>query len=160
KPLNDLDSVGAFSLAVGDFNRDGLLDLVTEGIDGVAMYLGHGDGTFMPPTQLYSTLLNFGTPITVADFNQDGNPDMVFAGNGPIVYELLGNGDGTFQQSIQINTSLFPFKLVAADLNGDGKPDLVVGEETLVGERSGGNGSVAVLVGNGDGTFKTPILTR
>jgi FG-GAP-like repeat/FG-GAP repeat len=160
KPINEYDSVGAYSIAAGDFNRDGNLDLVTEGIDGVAMFLGHGDGTFMKPTKLYSTFNLYTDAIVVADFNNDGNPDTAFAVGGVPIYVLLGNGDGTFQPSIQVNLSFFPAELIASDINGDGKPDLLVGEQTSVSQHSGGNGSVAILLGKGDGTFQTPIVVR
>src|SRR5204862_169275 len=87
--------VSPFWVAVGDFNGDGKLDLVTEG----SVLLGNGDGTFKPA-------VNFSTgasPISVAvgDFNRDGKPDLAVANRGPDnVSVLLGNGDGTFQPSI------------------------------------------------------------
>ncbi len=80
-------------------------------------------------------------PLFVADFNQDSKPDLLCA-NGVLD---LGNGDGTFKAGTPFPGSA----LAVADFNGDGKPDLL--EE--------GTNSFSVLLGNGDGTFQSPIST-
>lgn len=131
--------------AVGDFNGDGKLDIVTAGEDGgtpfADVYLGNGDGTF---TQSAQFLLNYieGWPV-VGDFNGDGKLDFAVpdqAHNGTTVDVFLGNGDGTFQPFVAYNTPNGGYGLAVADVNGDGKLDIVTS-------------GVSVLLGNGDGTF-------
>ena len=143
------------SVAVGDFNRDGKLDLVTANNNfqntTVSVLLGNGDGTFQRNVE-YAT---GGTAwaVTVADFNGDGIVDLATANeNVGKASVLLGNGDGTFQPHRDYAVGGDPESIVAADFNGDGKPDLTVANAL------GPGGSVSVLLGNGDGTFKTQIV--
>jgi uncharacterized protein (DUF2141 family) len=100
--------------------------------------------------------------VAVADFNGDGKLDIAVAdygdpstGNNGGISILLGNGDGTFQAATQIDAGKNPISIAVGDFNGDGKKDLVVAD--LGGRPTGGNGSVEVLLGNGDGTFQTPL---
>src|SRR5262249_45162031 len=67
---------------------------------------------------------------------------------------LLGKGDGTFNAAVNYNAGAAPLSLATADLNGDGKPDLVVGNQNAAGFPSG---TVSVLLGKGDGTFGAPV---
>src|ERR1700722_10320610 len=67
---------GAFSIAQGDFNNDGKLDVAVTGDNGFTVWLGNGDGTFQKPV-FYSTQLAYS--LAVADFNNDGNLDIVVA---------------------------------------------------------------------------------
>jgi hypothetical protein len=134
---------------VGDFNGDGKLDIVAA-CDyppkvGVAVLLGNGDGTFQPH-------LDLGLPLYLyrmipADFNKDGKLDVAFLGLSSEVGVLLGNGDGTFTSSVLYRMGGSRGQLATGDVNGDGKPDLVVGEGNLV----------SVLRGNGDGTFQPKV---
>jgi hypothetical protein len=85
--------------------------------------------------------------MVVADFNQDGFPDVaVTDGSNNRVLVLLGNGDGTLKPFMTTQVGSDPIGIVAGDFNNDGIPDLAV---TNVGE-----GTVSVLQGNGNGTFK------
>jgi hypothetical protein len=90
--------------------------------------------------------------IATADFNADGNLDLVtsneFSNN---ISVLLGNGDGTFQTAVSYAAGTNPIAVTVGDFNGDGKPDLLV---------VNGNSSVSVLLGNGDGTFQAPVATN
>ena len=88
------------SVAVGDFNGDGISDLVVaNGNSGnVSVLLGDGDGTFEPPVNYAA-----GTgpsSVAVGDFNGDRNADLAVANNDGTVSVLLGNGDGTFQTAV------------------------------------------------------------
>jgi hypothetical protein len=141
------------SLAVGDFNGDGKLDIAAVGVStsSVSIFLGQGDGSFAAPVQ-YSTGPMLDSPpyhnVLVGDFNGDHKLDLAVATNNGIAV-LLGNGNGTFQ-----TFSLVPSlssddpgdDLVAlADFNGDGKLDIIKSTQT---------GMINVALGNGDGTFQ------
>ncbi len=86
--------------------------------------------------------------VAVGDFNGDGKLDLAVANGGMSV--LLGNGDGTFKTAASYGTGLGPSSIAAGDFNGDGKLDLVV-------VNSGLQGGVGVLLNNGDGTFETAL---
>ena len=163
---------GAYTQATADENGDGKLDLLVlnscgstcnNGVLGVL--LGNGDGTFRPA--LTNNLLGYGpTSVAVADVNHDGKPDVVVASGCASVSDcshgeveiLLGNGDGTFRSSIGYSTAEKSATSVAiGDFNRDGKPDLIVSNacSTVTVCAAG----VAVLLGNGDGTFQTALTT-
>ena len=97
--------------------------------------------------------------IAIADFNGDGKPDIAVINSGSNnVSILLGNGDGTFRPATNFDVGNNMSDIFAGDFNGDGKTDLVA---FLPGNASGPvNGEVRVLLGNGDGTFRVPVLTN
>ncbi len=135
---------------VGDFNGDGVSDLAViytsfaSGNEILYILLGKGDGSFRTGASLSFPGSSGYTQLAAADFNGDGNADLVLSsGSGSGFLILLGNGDGTFQTSGAYNTGGGP--VTVADLNVDGKPDLIFG-----------NGMLVVLLGNGDGTFRGP----
>jgi hypothetical protein len=142
-------------VVVGDFNGDGKLDIATANYsDGtISILLGNGNGTFQ--TNVDYPCGAFPLAITVSDFNRDGVLDLAVA-NGfgsTSISVLLVNSNGTFQTAVSYPAGpANPSKIVAADLNEDGNPDLIVGSANTAGVKA----SVHVLLGNGNGTFGGP----
>ena len=160
-PVASFNAIGgATFMAAGDFNKDGKLDLAVLGAVGVQIALGNGDGTFHGNLSLPGVLGASG-PIAVADLNGDGNPDVVFTASNSTgvagtlqpgtVLVMLGHGDGTFATVVPYPIGKLATGLAIGDLNGDGIPDLAVADY------ASGAGDVAVLFGNGDGTFPSPV---
>jgi hypothetical protein len=142
-------ATGAYPVALtrGDFNGDGLLDVVVADGAGaaVSLLLGAANGTLQSHVE-YAT----GTPpvaVASGDFNGDGKLDVAVASkqNNNVVV-LLGKGDGTFQAPVAYATGLSPSGVVAGDFNSDNKFDLAV--------TNSADSTVSILLGNGDGTFQ------
>jgi len=138
---------GIWASAVGDFNNDGIQDLLTINGPDFSIYLGNGDGTFVFSNRTsFRNLNNFGRAY-VGDLNHDGNLDFVVTTDRDTeIY--LGDGAGHFAEASALNVVAGNGPIRIADVNEDGKQDLIFG----VGDFSGRAG-VAVYLGNGDGTF-------
>ncbi|MFO0967577.1 MAG: Calx-beta domain-containing protein [Gemmataceae bacterium] len=133
-------------VVTGDFNNDGTLDVAT-GADTVNMLAGNGDGTLQPPIQLAD--LPATPPSPRGDFTSDGIPDQVYRDVEGNLVVRPGRGDGTFGNPIYSQGPGGDLEaLTTADLNGDGRLDLVLGFATT---DTGGVG--CSLLGRGDGTF-------
>lgn len=145
------DNFGPQSLAVGDFNRDGVLDIVTAnpGNGNLSILKGIKNGGFSLASKFTTTGVQ---PFSVAtgDFNRDGNIDVVtvdiFTSN---VYVLLGDGKGSLGTATAIAlTSSQPVAVVVVDINQDGFLDIVTA--------NAGSGTVSILFGQGNGQFFPP----
>jgi len=157
-PVAYSSSLAPWAVVAGDFNGDGKLDLVTTnlGDNSLSILFGAGDGTF----QLDGTFAAGPVPVAaaVADFNRDGKLDVAVVNQtctslpcGPgSVSMFLGNGDGTFQTRSDYTVGNVPVSVVVGDFNGDGFADLAV-----VNNGFGSGNSVSVLLGRGDGTFRS-----
>jgi hypothetical protein len=143
------------AVAVADVNGDGKPDLIVTGnLNRVAVLLGNGDGTFQSPHFFpVGSGARTSAALAVTDLKGDGKPDIITADSGSnTVSVLLDQGDGSFGPTETVPLGHGPHLVAVADVNGDGKPDLVVGNFGYYY----GSSSVSVLLGNGDGTFRSP----
>jgi len=131
------------NMALGDFNGDGKLDLVVPDA-GFNVFLGNGDGTF---NFAVSYIDEYSESLSTADLNDDGNLDIV--GDG---YVWLGHGDGTFSQGQGVSSPSMNNYIDIADFNGDGQLDVAVNFYL------NNLNTIAVFLGNGDGTHQSQLL--
>jgi hypothetical protein len=142
------------ALAVGDFNRSGHAGLAVGLFQNLAaaILLGKGDGTFSFADTLVSINGQPTMSLTAADFNGDGDLDLVAANtlNGVSPVVLLGYGHGAFN-AVSQNIEISAISSAAGDFNGDGILDVVLGGSGI--SEAGNGGSSSLLLGRGDGTF-------
>lgn len=142
----------ALNMVVADMNGDGRPDLVIEnGNDNIAVLFGNSDGTFKPA--VVTSFSGVGG-LAVADMDGDGKLDAVATTPSGLAV-LFGNGDGTFQPPVITPATSAYAPLAVGDLNGDGIPDAVI-VSSSGNTRSRIDGTIAVLLGNGNGTFQNP----
>lgn len=129
------------TVANGDFNRDGINDLIVlNQFSTASLLLGNANGSFQSPQTI--NLPGQHISSAVGDFNNDNKLDFLTTGN-----LILGNGDGTFGSPIQVSVAN---AFAVGEINNDGKLDIVFYT---------GNG-ISVILGNGDGTFTSPTFVN
>src|SRR5580704_2361295 len=147
---------GSVKILLADFNRDGVTDIALACSDGknggLSILLGNGDASFQPPVS-YST--GDAAGIALGDFNNDGILDIVVTNRVQQNIEVfLGNGDGSFQAgNIVLTTPMRVHDVVVADFNTDGSDDIAYTVSPITGLST-----LYFAAGNGDGTFKTPVV--
>jgi len=148
-------SGGPAQAAIADLNGDGFADVATANasftVSSMGVLLGNGDGTFQAPVTYPTGVFTSG--ILIADFNQDGIPDVAAmsqgSGDDGDVSSFLGNGDGTFQDPIVNNLGIFPVAIVSGDFDRDGALDIASIDYFAA--------KAYISLGNGDGTFKAAV---
>jgi hypothetical protein len=130
-----------------DFNNDGIMDFVVKNNASLTALLGQGTGQFVAaaPMSVYSG----SAKLVTADFNRDGNADVLLNAWGTGGYMLLGKGDGTCLSPSLVSGLTLSGQLKVADVNADGAPDLL--------DPGNSSGNSFVLLNRGNGTFESPI---
>ena len=146
---------GPEGVAIADIDGNGANDIIVSNAfsNSVIVFLGTGFGSFSGG--ILSTTGSSPSGVAVADFNGDGKLDLATSNNDGTASILLGLGNGAFLPATSINLSPNanstcgdPDAIAVADLNGDSKKDIAI---ACTG------GTVSILLGNGNGTFATPV---
>jgi FG-GAP-like repeat len=186
KPATTLPANGdVYQTAVGDVTGDGIPDIVAATdsanpiLDGFQVFEGKGHGKFKPGRQTMSGSAPEG--IVLGKFNHDKHLDLALAdydADRVIVY--LNNGNGSFKAGpILLDTGPGPFTIAAADVNGDGRTDIVSGNYDSTGpdavsvllQKAGGGwvahhdyaaagGTYGIVAGRVDGNKRADVVTQ
>jgi hypothetical protein len=134
-------------VAVGDLDGDQRPEIVVYAVDvfaqqsSITVLENDGSGNFSTAASIPD-----GGLLLLHDVNGDGRLDLVTNGSTPSIRVRLGKGDGTFGAPIDTDLGVRFNRLVVADLDGDGVPD-------LVGDAAFPASQTLLLTGTGDGTF-------
>ena len=171
-------NTGSCSVAVADMNGDGRPDIVTANYysNNVSVLLGLAAGGF-GAASAYPTGGGNTQSVAVADMNGDGRPDIVTANNaGNTASVLLGLAGGGFAPpgAYSTGSGTSPYSVAVADVNGDGRPDIITSKyysaSVLLGRAGGGfatasnyasgsNAANAVAVADVNGDGRPDIIT-
>jgi hypothetical protein len=140
-----------YLIASADFDRNGTIDLAVPNVGpGIALLVGDGNGGFTPGAPIPAAL-GQARSIQALELNDDGIADLATtnAGSSPISV-LLGRGDGTFELKGRFAVPGTPLGFSAADVNHDGRADLIVADY-------GVSKKLSLLIGGGDGSFEPAL---
>lgn len=153
-PTTTLGSNSFTDAALGDFDNDGRQDLATatNGTFSVAIQKGAGNGGF---TNLTNAVLNNGNilsgTITAADFNNDGNTDLIVGNTSINGFSILnGAGNGSFAAAIDFPVGFAPIRFAVGDFNGDGRADFAL-------NRQNSNQTLIYLRNTANSGFETAV---
>ncbi len=160
-------NVGAVSAAAADINGDGKIDLISANGNSptLSVFTNKGNGIFVS-NATYSVVGvggNYAVSVTTADVNGDGKIDLICANSGSLgqfasLSVLTNNGKGNFPTIANYSVASSPSCIIAADVNGDGKPDLVYVNEnkyTPDGMQTGFDDTLTIWTNNGSGVFSS-----
>jgi len=158
-PLNEV--VG--EVALSDFDSDGDLDAFAtirgdfDQMTKIKVWRNNGNGTFSAPIEFPTGQGPAG--IVIADFTGDGKPDVVTANYGASSISILRHNGligaaAGFLPPVSFNATNHAEKIAAADVNGDGISDVVVGETVDIGPAA----TLAVMINTGNGNFAAPVI--
>ena len=150
-------------VALSDFDGDGDLDAFAtirgsfDQMTKIKVWRNNGDGTFAAPIEFTTGQGPAG--IVIADFTGDGKPDVITANYGGSSISLLRHNGLNGQQAgflppVTFNATNHAEKIAAADVNGDGILDVVVGETVDIGPLA----TLAVMINTGNGNFAAPVI--
>lgn len=159
-----MDAGGSpWAMVMGDFDEDGAQDIAANLYDqsSIFLYYGHNDGTFSPPVAFPTHTGGFG--LCAADFNLDGHLDIVQTSITDHWDEswreteetvLFGTGARAFAPALELEPAVLPLSPAAADVNGDGRPDLAFRSMD-----DDGHDVIVTLLATSDGGFGPATTT-
>jgi hypothetical protein len=157
-------NIAPLAVTIADVNGDGMNDIVSSNAKGgdVTILLGNGDGTVNVPTVGYSTGGSPKTSALVADFNGDGLADIIVPDNEFSFAYLQGYGDGAFRSALDYYSPVpggygaGGTTMATGDFNGDGYPDLVIGNVGY-NNPNGSKIGITVLLSKPDGSLQPGV---